>query len=62
MLESYEQHHVADVLCLELFTMDPDDEHFDAKVTVLIENVTHHVQEEEDEWLPKVREGADDTH
>ncbi|MEU0556745.1 hypothetical protein [Dactylosporangium sp. NPDC006015] len=47
---------------MELFTMDPDDEHFDAKVTVLIENVTHHVQEEEDEWLPKVREGTDDTH
>jgi hypothetical protein len=57
VLESYEEHHVADVLCLELSTMDPGDEHFDAKVTVLIENVTHHVQEEEDEWFPKVREG-----
>ncbi|MFI5907935.1 hemerythrin domain-containing protein [Dactylosporangium sp. NPDC051541] len=57
VLESYEEHHVADVLCFELATMDADDEHFDAKVTVLIENVTHHIEEEEQEWFPKVREG-----
>jgi hemerythrin superfamily protein len=57
VLESYEEHHVADVLCLELSTMSPDDEHFDAKVSVLIENVTHHIEEEEQEWFPKVREG-----
>jgi hemerythrin superfamily protein len=57
VLESYEEHHVADVLCFELATMTPDDERFDAKVTVLIENVTHHIEEEEKEWFPKVREG-----
>ncbi|MFF5228203.1 hemerythrin domain-containing protein [Dactylosporangium sp. NPDC000521] len=57
VLESYEEHHVADVLCFELATMSPDDEHFDAKVSVLIENVTHHIDEEEQEWFPKVREG-----
>src|SRR4051812_24771461 len=57
VLESYEEHHVADVLCMELATMSPDDEHFDAKVTVLIENVTHHIDEEEHDWFPKVREG-----
>ncbi|WP_238015324.1 hemerythrin domain-containing protein [Dactylosporangium sp. AC04546] len=57
ILESYEEHHVADVLCLELSTMSPDDEHFDAKVTVLIETVLHHVEGEEQEWFPKVREG-----
>jgi hemerythrin superfamily protein len=57
VLESYEEHHVADVLCMELWSMDPNDEHFDAKTTVLIENVEHHIQEEEDEWFPKVREG-----
>src|SRR5689334_9636371 len=56
VLESYEEHHVADVLCLELASMDADDEHFDAKTTVLIENVEHHIEEEEDEWFPKVRE------
>ncbi len=57
VLESYEEHHVADVLCMELFAMKPTDERFDAKTTVLIENVTHHVEEEEQDWFPKVREG-----
>jgi hemerythrin-like domain-containing protein len=57
VLESYEEHHVADVLCMELWTMDADDERFDAKTTVLIENVQHHIEEEEQEWFPKVRDG-----
>jgi len=56
ILESYEEHHVADVLCMELFTMSPDDERFDAKTTVLIESVEHHIAEEEESWFPKVRE------
>lgn len=56
ILESYEEHHVADFLCLELADMTPDDERFVAKTTVLIENVEHHMEEEEDEWFPKVRE------
>jgi hemerythrin superfamily protein len=57
ILESYEEHHVADVLCMELASMSADAERFDAKVTVLIENVTHHVEEEEQDWFPKVRAG-----
>jgi hemerythrin superfamily protein len=57
VLESYEEHHVADVLCMELAAMSPDDERFDAKTTVLIENVVHHMDEEEQEWFPKVRAG-----
>lgn len=57
VLESYEEHHVADVLCAELATMTPADERFDAKATVLIENVTHHIEEEESDWFPKVRSG-----
>ena len=40
VLESYEEHHVADLLCAELYAMKPDDERFDAKTTVLIEK--HH--------------------
>ena len=56
VLESYEEHHVADVLCVELMALEPTDEHFTAKTTVLIENVRHHLQEEEDDWFPKVRE------
>jgi hemerythrin superfamily protein len=54
--ESYEEHHVADLLVMELVGMKPDADRFDAKVTVLIENVRHHVEEEEDEWFPQVRE------
>ena len=57
ILESYEEHHVADVLCMELAAIAPDAERFDAKVTVLIENVTHHIEEEEEEWFPQVRTG-----
>src|SRR4030088_1154588 len=57
VLESYEEHHVADVLCLELAALSPDDERFDAKTTVLIESVTHHIEEEEQDWFPKVRAG-----
>lgn len=56
VLESYEEHHVADVLCMELASMSPDDERFTAKATVLIENVEHHMDEEEADWFPKVRE------
>ena len=57
VLESYEEHHVADVLVVELSMMKPDDERFDAKTTVLIENVEHHMEEEEQDWFPKVRAG-----
>ena len=57
VLESYEEHHVADVLVMELSAMRPSDERFDAKTTVLIESVQHHMDEEEQEWFPRVREG-----
>jgi len=57
VLESYEEHHVADVLCAELANLTPDDERFDAKTTVLIESVRHHIEEEEGDWFPKVRAG-----
>ena len=57
VLESYEEHHVADLLVMELAAMDPDAERFVPKMTVLIENVEHHMEEEEKEWFPKVREG-----
>ena len=57
ILESYEEHHVADVLVTELMMLNPGDERFDAKTTVLIESVRHHIEEEEDDWFPKVRAG-----
>jgi hemerythrin superfamily protein len=55
VLEGLEEHHVVKWLLEELEHMDPADERFKAKVTVLIENVRHHVEEEEDDYFPKVR-------
>lgn len=55
VLESVEEHHVVAWLLSEIEGLDPADETFDAKVTVLIENVTHHVDEEESDLFPEVR-------
>jgi hemerythrin superfamily protein len=56
VLESLEEHHVVKWLLSELDGMSPKEERFDAKVTVLIENVRHHVEEEEQEMFPRVRQ------
>jgi hemerythrin superfamily protein len=56
MNEADEEHHVAKVLIAELDTIDGDDDHFDAKFTVLAESVRHHIKEEEDQMLPKARD------
>jgi len=55
-LESLEEHHIVKWVLSELEDMDPEDERFDAKVTVLIENVRHHVEEEESEYFREVRD------
>jgi hemerythrin superfamily protein len=55
VLESLEEHHVVKWLLSELDGMSPDDERFDAKVTVLTESVRHHVEEEEQDLFPRVR-------
>ena len=56
VLESLEEHHVVKWLCSELEAMTPDDERFAPKMAVLIENVRHHVREEEAELFPAVRQ------
>lgn len=53
--EAYEEHHVVKLVLDELPDVDPEDERFKAKMTVLSELVDHHVQEEEKE-LFKVAE------
>ncbi|PBC95153.1 hemerythrin HHE cation binding domain-containing protein [Streptomyces sp. Ag82_O1-15] len=55
VLESVEEHHVVLWMLSELKDLDPADERFDAKMTVLMENVRHHVEEEEKEWFPNIR-------
>ncbi len=55
MNEADEEHHVAKVLIAELEKMDGKGDHFEAKFTVLAENVRHHIKEEESEMLPEAR-------
>jgi hemerythrin superfamily protein len=53
--ESVVEHAAAKDLMGEIEGMDPTDELYDAKVTVLQEQIEHHVEEEETELFPKVR-------
>ena len=50
--EAFEEHHVVDLVLAELPSIDPEDERFQAKMTVLSELVEHHVDEEEEEMFP----------
>jgi hypothetical protein len=45
--EAYVEHDGAKVLIAELVGSDPDNEFYDAKMTVLCEEIKHHVKEEE---------------
>jgi hemerythrin-like domain-containing protein len=54
--EAIEEHHVVTTLMEELKSLDPKDERYDAKLTVLMENVEHHIEEEEEEMFPEAEE------
>ena len=56
VLEAVEEHHVVKVLISELQSLASDDEAYKAKATVLMELVRHHVEEEEQDMFPEVRE------
>lgn len=58
ILEALEEHHIVKSTLAELQDMAPSDERFAAKVTVLIENVRHHVKEEEHDVFPAVLKAA----
>jgi hypothetical protein len=55
MYEADEEHHVAKLLIAELEKMDGSEVNWEAKFTVLAENIRHHIKEEEAEMLPKAR-------
>ena len=55
--ESFEEHHVMRLLIGELKDMSPEDTRFEAKFTVLAENVKHHIKEEEAELFARARTG-----
>ena len=49
--EAYEEHHVVKLVLAELPRVSPEDERFEAKMTVLSELVEHHAGEEEKEMF-----------
>lgn len=55
VLEGLEEHHVVKELLAEIEKMTPQSERYEAKVTVLIENVRHHIEEEEGDMFPRAR-------
>jgi hemerythrin superfamily protein len=54
--EAIEEHHVVTMLMEELQGLDPKDERYDAKFKVLMENVEHHIEEEEGAMFPEAEE------
>jgi len=56
MDEALEEHHVVHGLIGELQQMKPGDERYEAKFTVLAENVKHHIEEEESEMFTKAED------
>ena len=60
VLEAYEEHHVVKLVLAELPKVDPEDERFEAKMTVLSELVEHHADEEESEMFKLAQRLGDD--
>ncbi len=54
MDEALKEHHVVNLLIKALKNMDPEDERYGPKFTVLSENVKHHIKEEEGKMFPQV--------
>jgi hemerythrin superfamily protein len=54
--EALEEHQEAKALLEELEEMGPESHEFGSTLQELMEGVEHHVQEEEGEMFPKVRE------
>jgi hemerythrin superfamily protein len=60
LLESLEEHLAIKRVLSDLLDVDIEDETFDAKLTVLKEEVEHHVEEEEKDLFPKVKKVLDE--
>ena len=58
--EAEVEHAAARDLIVQILSMDPHEELYDAKVTVLGEYIDHHVREEREEIFPKVRRSGVD--
>jgi hypothetical protein len=55
-LEGYEEHHVVDTIMAELEQTPIEDETWAAKLTVMKENLEHHIEEEETDMFKKARQ------
>ena len=55
-LEAYEEHKQIKTLIRDIAALSEGSERFDAKLKVMGENVEHHVEEEETEMFPKVKQ------
>jgi len=55
VLEAYEEHHVVDTIMEEIEGVPFDDETWGAKLTVMKENLEHHIEEEEDRLFDQAR-------
>ncbi len=53
--EGVQEHHVVKLLMAELKQIEDGSDEWVAKMTVLIENVEHHAEEEESEMFPPLR-------
>lgn len=53
--EGWEEHHVVKTLMTEIKQVEAGSEQWVAKMKVLIENVEHHADEEEEEMFPPLR-------
>ena len=61
VLEGIEEHHQAKIFLRELSSLTDDSEKFEPKLKVLMEDIKHHVQEEEGEMFPKIEEIFDES-
>lgn len=56
VLESYEEHHVVDLIMQEIEDVSPEEDSWEAKAKVMKENVEHHIEEEEGEMFKTARD------
>ena len=60
VLEGIEEHRQAKMFLKELASLADESEKFDPKLKVLMEDIAHHVQEEEGQMFPMIKEQFDE--
>lgn len=60
VMESYEEHAIAQLALKRLLATTSRDQRFKARAKALFDLIDHHVEEEEEELFPKVEKALDD--